>query len=372
MTKRHRTPLLERSSHDVLGGARSWAEVVSGFRDVRLADDEFVHVVALGSTAPVADVLNEQAATGLKKLTDHDSLVLYAYRRRFGRRLQHEVSGEFLSVECDQAPVALFVYVGRQKFVRFGLDMLLDRMYPRVARPFLAQQELHGLLRSLQRTVQPDALRIQEYTAKGRLRTPARRRFESVRDWTDIDPDAAFREAAERNVWFRSVRFEVVGGKEPGRWTGACGRLSKYGHVTINGALELVDLAIIPSLVRITAESLRLFSNRERVGTPAHEPKPLEVVYEAPLLRRPEDLKRLRDGLTRFPHGSCTVLHANPYFHAALVDNRDFSAVDIWVLSESSILIVPQLHASPAALKRLVNHIFENFGEGRISEPQEA
>ena len=356
----------------MLAGARSWPDVVSGLRDVHLADDELVHVIALGSVTPVADVLNEQAPTGLKKLAAHDSLAHYAYRRRFGREHQHEVAGEFLVVKCDDAPVSLIVYVGRPKFLRFGLDILLDRLYPRVARPFLAQRELHGLLQSLQRHVQPDALRIQEYTAKGRLRTPARRRFESVRDWTDIDPDTAFREAAERNVWFRSVRFEVVGGEKSGRWAGASGRLSKYGHVTVNGTLDLVDQAIISGLVRLTAESLRLFSNRERVGTPAHKPKPLEVVYEGPLLRKPEDLKRLREGLTRYPHGSCTLLHANPYFHAALVDSRDFSAVDVWVLSESSILIVPQLHASPAALKRLVNHIFENFGEGRIGEPQEA
>lgn len=367
--KRHPT-LLDRSPHELFRSARSWSDVVEGARDVRLADNEFIHALAVGSTLPLAEALNERAFTGLREIHARDTISLFSYRRRFGRKDQHQVSGEFLTVRWDDGPIYLMVYAGAPSFLRWALNPLLDRVYPKVARPFLTQQELHDLLRTVQKAVQPDQLRIQEYSAKRRLRSPARRRFESVRDWTDVEADTAFREAKERNVWFRSVRFEIVRSDEPGPWEGMHGRLSKYGHVSVDSGFDLVNRAVLPQLIRVTSERLKLFSNRDRVSAPHHNLMPLEVTYDRAVLEQPDDLKRLLDGLMRFPHGTCTVLHANPYLHVALVDNRDFSAADVWVLSENSILIVPQLRASHAALKRLVNHIFENFAEGRVGEPK--
>jgi len=37
------------------------------------------------------------------------------------------------------------------------------------------------------------------------------------------------------------------------------------------------------------------------------------------------------------------------------VDNLDYSSADVWVVSQNQILIVPQLTASAAGLKRIVN-----------------
>jgi hypothetical protein len=76
------------------------------------------------------------------------------------------------------------------------------------------------------------------------------------------------------------------------------------------------------------------------------------------------------EAMQKLKHGTCTVLHSNPYVHLSLVDNIDFSSADVWILSQNQILIVPQLRASEAALKRIVNHVFEQFREGRISDFQ--
>ncbi|HUK34936.1 MAG TPA: hypothetical protein VLV86_13525 [Vicinamibacterales bacterium] len=103
---------------------------------------------------------------------------------------------------------------------------------------------------------------------------------------------------------------------------------------------------------------MRLFSNRGRAVAPKHEVKPLEIAYEKAVFKSPDDLKRLLESLRRFPNGTCTVLHGNPYLHVTLVDDVDLSGADVWVLSQNNILIVPQLRASTGALKRLVNYIF--------------
>jgi hypothetical protein len=371
--KRSRTPLLDREVRDVFRSARSWSDVVVGLRDVRVPDDQRIHLLAVGSTGRVEDVVREHPRTGLKQLHQRDSLSLYSYTRRFGRKRPRRVNGEFLIARQPDGPVSYIVCVCSSQFFRHGLAHLLETLYPHVSRAFLTQRELGGVLRALQKAVAPDALRIQEYLAKRRLRSPARKKFESVRDWTDVDIDSAFHEAAERNVWFRSVRFAVVGGRpEPTKWVGTNGQVSKYAHVAVDGSFDLIEEVIGRRLIEITTERTALFSNRERVHTRDNVPMPLEVTYERDVFRTPDEIKRLLDSLRRFPHGTCTVLHANPYLHAALVDDIDFSAADVWVLSQKSILVVPQLKASNAALKRMVNHIFENFGEGRIGEPKEA
>ena len=84
-------------------------------------------------------------------------------------------------------------------YVREALAPLLERTYSKIIRPFLSQRELEELLRTLQKRTEPGALRLHEYSAKRRLKS-ARRKFESMRDWTDEDPQSAFAEARERNV----------------------------------------------------------------------------------------------------------------------------------------------------------------------------
>ena len=85
-------------------------------------------------------------------------------------------------------------------------------------------------------------------------------------------------------------------------------------------------------------------------------------------LKSKDQTKRLIAAMQKFRHGTCTILHANPYVHLTMVDNKDFSSADLWVLSQDEILLVPQIRSSAVALKRIVNHIFENFREGKISE----
>jgi hypothetical protein len=371
MAKRQ-TPLFDRTAKEVLRDGKTLAEVMAGLSDARLREHERIHLIVLGSSEDISGVVATRPRVGLKQLSKHRNLSLFSYERSFGRKRRHRVRGEFLTVRPNDAePVSYIIAVDTPEFLRSGVLPLIESLYPQISRPFLTQRELFEILQDLKKAVAPDALRIQEYSARRRLRKPARKKFESFRDWTDVDIETAFEEAAERNVWFRSVKFEAVrrkGLEESGRWAGMSGRLSKYGHVSINGGLELVEAVVAQRLASLTVQRTRMFSNRERSETPNNAARPLELTYERDVFRTPDDIKRLLEGLRRFPNGSCTVLHGNPYLHAALVDNLDFSAADVWVLSQQRILIVPQMRASNAALKRMVNHIFENFAEGRIGE----
>ena len=367
MSKR-RTPLFDRFSNEVFRSAQGWPEIVAGLSDVRLRDSERIHVLVVGSSESLPELLDARQQYGLRR-SGRDGLPVYTYQRKFGRANENTVSGEFAVARPTDEPIYLLIAVEPSTFVRDGLRPLVQTLYPAAARPFLTQAELRRTLRSVQEYPEVGSLRILEWSARRRLSQPARKKYESLRDWTDVEMDTAFQEARQRNTWFRSVSFEVRSSSIHAYAGGPLkAKLSKYGLFECNGGFGLFNETILQPLVRTAADRLRFFSNRERTRTPQHVPLPIRLEYEAEVFKEPAQAGRFIEALRRFKHGTCTVLHGNPYVHAALVDSRDFSTADVWVLSTTEVLVVPQLRASEAALRRIVNHIFEEFAEGTISD----
>lgn len=282
------------------------------------------------------------------------------------------MAGDFLIARPTHEPIYVLLFVSPPSFWRNGVSPLLESLYPKAAIPFLTQGEIHDLLKNVQKAILPHTLHLLELSSKKRLGAGARKRFQSDRVWTDAEVDSRFREARASNVWFRSVSFDIVAaaGSQPGL-SGMRGTLSKYGYFSCNGGFDLFEASIVRPLVQFAADRLKFFSQRDRSSTSDHSPRPIQIAYEGDPFKSSEQARKLVDALHRFKHGTCTVLHANPYVHLGVVDNIDYSSVDVWVLSQSRILVVPQLRTSEAALKRIVNHIFEHFREGRISEFQE-
>jgi hypothetical protein len=364
--------LFEKTSETVFQGLSTWENLVQAFNDIRLEDDEWIQVATVGSKEHLAAVLEARGLLrGLRLIESTNELRRYEYTRTFGRDSERRVTGTFVVVHPTHDPVYLLLFVSKPIFWTEGLSPLLDSLYPMAARPFLTQSELHDLLGNVQRAIQPQRLRITELTSKQRLRG-ARKRFQSVREWTDRDFNAVFSEARERNTWFATVSFDLAT-EEDGHIasTGVNAKLSKYGYFRCDRNFPLFERTIIRDLLRISAQRLKFFSNRDRLSTPNHNPSPVQIEYDVEIFKTPEQAKRLVEAMRRLKHGTCTVLHANPYVHLSLVDNLDFSSADLWVLSKNEILLVPEIRASDVALRRIVNHIFENFREGKISEFKE-
>lgn len=373
MTKKRRgDPLFERTSDAAFEGAAGWEDLIARFGNLRLSKGEMIHVAVVGSDGNLGDTLTAaDGPTGLRLVGSMNGLSVFEYRRRFGRQRQHSLSGRFAVADVGDN-IYLVVFVAGPAFWRDAVLPLVESLYPSAARPFLTQSELHQLLRIAQRGVQPQRLRVLEFSSKKRLGSGARKRFESIREWTDADLDAVFREASDRNVWFRSVSFDLVGERD-GQLvsTDIRGMVSKYGYFSCNGRFDLFEQTVVRHLVQLAAERLKFFSRRDRAHSAGHAPRPLQIRYDVDVFKSSDQARRFVEALSRFKHGTCTVLHANPYVHLSIVDNLDFSSADLWVLSHNEILLVPQIQASVAALKRIVNHIFENFREGKISEFQQ-
>lgn len=350
--------------------------MVERLANLRLKNRDLIQLAIVGSRQKLPELLaskRESPVTSIKLVKSSEPLWLFRFTRKFGGVKPQDITGEFLVVRHEQPNMYIVLFVADTRFWRDGILPLLDSLYPKAARPFLTQKELHRLIKNVQTAIrrQQNRLRILEFSAKKRLTGVARKRFQSVREWTDADVNSVFEEAREQNVWFRSVGFEVVAEKS-GRIssTGIRGKLSKYGYFRCNGQFDLFERVLVEELLRFSAERLQFFSERDRVSTADHTPRPVQISYESEIFKSPKETKRLVESLRRFRHGTCTMLHANPYIHLSLVDNIDYSSADVWVLSQNEILVVPQMRASSDALKRIVNHIFEYFREGSISEFQ--
>jgi len=371
---RRKSPsLFDKTSQTIFQSLLTWEKLVESFGDLRLEDEELIQLVAIGSKQDIPTLLqSHNSPKGLRLIGSGKGLSHFEYHRKFGREKQHSVAGQFVVAHPTSDPIYLLLFIAEPRFWRQGILPLTESLYPKAARPFLTQGEIHRLLKNVQRAVQPQRLRVLEFSSKQRLAAVARKRFQSVREWTDREFDSVFKEAAERNVWFRSVSFDIVA-EEHGRLVprGAGAKLSKYGYFGCDGNFPLFEKTIIRDLIQIASERLKFFSNRERLSTPNHAPSPLQIEYEFDIFKASDQTTKLVEAMRRFKHGRCTILHANPYVHLSIVDNIDFSPADLWVLSQNQILLVPQIRASEVALKRIVNHTFENFREGKISEFQE-
>ena len=370
--KRKTPSLFETTSPTVFKDLSTWKTLVERLRDLRLRGRELINAIVLGSDRDLAAYLRTRSLTaGVRHIESTSELSLFEYHRKYGRDRRRSISGTFVLAKTARTTMHILLFVSEPGFWRNGISHLTDSLYPKAACPFLTQGELYELLRDFQRQASPQRLRVLEFSSKKRLSATSRKRFQSVREWTDMDLEAAFVEARDRNDWFRSVSFDIVT-ENNNRLasTGTYGKLSKFSHLTCNGRFELFEKSLLEPIVQIGADRLRFFSNRDRERTVGHVPAPVQIEYSTDVFKSSEQAKRLIAAMQRFSHGTCTILHANPYVHLTMVDNRDFSSADIWVLAQNQILLVPQIRSSAVALKRIVNHIFENFKEGTISEYQ--
>lgn len=370
--KRQSIPLFEVTSKEIFSSFDSWQGLVDRFSDLRLDTDEAVHVAVVGSRTPLSQLLKTPSLHEVKEIRRTESLSLFFHQLRGEHKKSKAASRQFLVAQTGHPFVSLVLYIGSSDYWREGVLPLIESLYPKAAFPFLTQKEMQHTLGHLQKSLCPQGIRIVEFSSKKRLPGTARKMFQSVREWTDADLDTVFSEARDANIWFRSIKFDIVDiDNTTAISTGVRTVLSKYGYFSCRGRFEFFARTLVRQLVEMSAKKLAFFSDRDRLTNPNHDPKPIKISFDRSIFVKSEQIRKLTEVMKRFRHGTCTVLHSNPYMHVSIVDNIDYSSADVWVLSQEEIIVVPQLQASASALKRIVNHIFENFREGEISDVKE-
>jgi len=96
--------------------------------------------------------------------------------------------------------------------------------------------------------------------------------------------------------------------------------------------------------------------------------KPLAIHFDYEQFDGLEENAKFIGAMRKLDNASVSVIHGNPYISLAVMDYSDGSTFDIWVLSPSEILIVPQFRSTVAAVKRVISCIFENYADGTIQD----
>ena len=375
--KTMRTPLFDETKFSIFSRSSTWPALTERLDSVALEPREAIQVCVVASRRALPDILRQRQDANSERFQireldrrPNDDIPAFSLARRFGGADDRLAKGEFLLVPTRWANITLLLFIETVTFWHNGLSWFLDSIYPRVVRPFLSQSEMSGFLRNVQNAIPSHRVRILRTSARERLRSgEARKRYASSLKWTDSDADTIFREARAANVWFRNVYFElasVVNDRFVSEETFAT--VSKYGYFACTARFSLFFRTVIEPMIQAGAERLKFLGDRGRQASSHYSPKPLKIEYDNEVFSSPAQIGKLLEALKKFRHGSCSVLHANPYLHVTMIDNFDFSSAEVWVLNKNEVLIMPQVRTSDAALKRIINHIYEHFREGKLVE----
>lgn len=335
---------------------------------LKCASPEQIRLSVVGSGEPIDTLIAKYAPfpMRIREMADY-SVGVFDYQAG-----QLRLNGEVYFCRAGLDKITYIISVCSGTVWERSIARLLRSLYPAVAPVFLSQKELVSLLQSA-KAIFPDArLRIIGHSRKKRLKTGTRRKFESSRTRTEKPLELVFKEAEEQNFWFESISFDYRrDGRETEDPNGGLpsATISKYGTFFCTSGFDRFRYAVLQDMAQMAARKMEFFANRSRRTTEQCKARPISISFDSAAFRNIDDNRNFIGILRKMPGTSCALLHGNPYVHLFLKDGADNSGTDVWVLKDDEVLLIPQLKASEAALKRLVNYIFEEWREGQMTNP---
>lgn len=300
-------------------------------------------------------------------LQRHERGVGYKYTARVGRGHRRAVNLSFalLPTSVDSTRVLVTVCTSSQWAV---LLALVAHAYPRLVPVFLSQRELIAGTLRLGAESDRYVLRVAGLSAREPLSASWKRR-KAVREWTDEELRDVLRHVADRRQVLESIELAFFKrlGSETDVVPSVLAKMTKRGEVEVTGSFDLAMSSAVAYVAEVGGRKLALYSRRG-LRDRQYRAAPLEIRFSGPVLAEVSEVRKLVAVLAKYPHAMYSVDHGNPYAHVQVSDNYDGSAFDVWAVSGESILLVPLLKASEAAVERLVHYVFERFREGEVRD----
>jgi hypothetical protein len=281
------------------------------------------------------------------------------------------LSGNVLVMPTGRDGVHAAFTADSSEFVRDLLIPLLDHCNPRLFLPSVTSKSLAKVVLSASKQAGVRDFEVTDLGVRSQTENKRGRRLRSERIWTEEPVETMLATVRERGQWLQSLSFHcntTEGGK-----SGFCtGHISRRCIFRIQGDFQWFERNILVPTTGEAVQTMRLYAHRARDETPDNAPRPIVIEYSEPLFRDRAQHKRLVHCLNRFPKANLSVIHGNPYFHASIVDFTDGSSYEIWVLSETRIILTPQFRATSSSIGRLCDHILSRFEEGEVKDFQQA
>lgn len=247
---------------------------------------------------------------------------------------------------------------------RGAFKAFASKYSPEISALFLTNEDMAGVLGG----IESEGYRVDAkyFTARGR------RRATEV-PWRGARsagaPAAGFAEIGTQARAATTVRYAARPGAPGGRGArpalrGIIARDCRFSAAAGAGALFKI---VIPRAIALSRErNLRMDASAESAG--ADEVEPTVIVFAEKVFRDKGANAECVDAIAEMPDCSISKYHVDSHIHLSLVDYTDGSSYDIWVVTSDRLVIIPQIRASGASLRRLVNHILERICEGRVEQ----
>lgn len=294
-------------------------------------------------------------------LSKKANVTLFEYSRIIKSKKNPEnLVGNFFTVSNPNFEnIYTVITIDDANFFSKGLISFFSNLHPRVSLTFITHKKIHNLLTNFRDNNNLIDFKI----VKASVRSRVEKKVISSVHWPDFTLEKAFEWVRNENGWFERLTIETkLENSEKFNVS-----ISRKGIVKTNGFLNFIINDFILPISKTVHENITLFGRRARLENNG-EIKPLCIDYGYEHFKSIDDNKRFIEAMKKLKAASVSVIHGNPYLQLSIFDYFDGSSYDLWVLSRDKIIIVPQLKSSFQAVKRLINHIFDNYYEGSIKE----
>lgn len=331
------------------------------------AQDLNVRAIPFGCELGSVDWLDERIAKDRHVILLWKSGRLSAFRLSYKfKENEHEQqnTGQFFVIQHEQySNVFIALSIEPSDFYRRALLPLIHSLYPRVMMTFITHKKLRRLLESFKSRGNFTDLVITRASQRLRFQESKQaRHIMPVVSWPEMTLSQAFDWVHEQNGWFESLTFEA---KREHRVLGDIS-FTRQGVIRTDAMMGRVFESFLTPVCKTIHENIQLFSHRARLERSDLSTRPLIIDFEENQFEDVEENKRFIQAMRQLRTASISVLHGNPYVQLSILDYFDGSAFDLWILDQRQIVIVPQLKGSVPAIKRLINHIFDNYAEGHL------
>ena len=191
--------------------------------------------------------------------------------------------------------------------------------------------------------------------------------LESHMKSTSVPRTIFFKELAKGGQAAITVRYTARADNKSGASIAARGTIARDCRFSMSVGASILFRTVIPKALALSLE------RNERIDASAKsaeaaEVEPTVIRFARDIFKNKEMNRRYVDVIAKMPDSSISTYHVNPHIHLSLVDYMDGSSYDIWILDSNRLTIIPQIRASGASLKRLVNYLLERIGEGSVEK----
>ena len=283
----------------------------------------------------------------------------FSLERRMKRR---SLKGRFLALQSGES--VCLITGEPTKFLNDGLFYLTREMYPELIMAYITSEEIHDVLRSFSK-----AFEVELFYSKSVVKRMFGRAFTGIGFATKREPKAyhpygdAFKDARSRGLWIDNIRVFSKGASVD--FSISRSGLLKY----YSGTFETYYNLLLSKIWEFYAQKLKRFENRGRRIQPKKEPNPLLIKFDSNIFEDIAVRKQLIKVIGNYDFCSYSVIYGgNPHVYMSIVDRVDNSSFSLRTYGPDSIVIVPQVKSTTAALMRFSKHLLDNFREGLISD----